>query len=119
MKVDVNFERLFDEILDAWTSKSSYYHASAVYYKKHGHGAYLDYTTKRDEEIEHIRWTSKWNDAGDSVVNAMFGILNLEYADAKKAFAAARALRRWYENTNWQYLPDADLIERLGKFVTG
>ena len=116
----INYNNVFDSIIEAWQCTDDYYRACAHYYKKHGFHACLDYKYGLDYEKRTIMWKSNWKDQGDSTINALVAALfNNDCDQTRRLFIATRALHRWYERTNWQYIPDSELIDRLARFVEG
>lgn len=115
MKID----RIFDYMLEELSADYEYAKLSARYRKKHGCGAFfyngkrltdeeqrLDYARRNADEAHYIRW-------------AIQDVLGLEGDQLARLYNATRALRRWYNDTEWMVLPSEELLTRLYRYIIG
>ena len=115
--MSLNIERLMDFIMEAYDNTADYTKSSRDYYRKHGYGVNID-RAKTPEE-KHIAYMYHSSAAADDVVRALMEVLNLDYEQQTRAYSAARALKRWYEKTQWNRLPSSDLIDRIWGYIQG
>ncbi len=114
-KMNVNFERLIDFVNEAHEATFTYRQRSAVYYKAHGHGVNLDNVLTDDER--RVQWAYENDNQSYYVVNGLIGVLELDYNQQERLHSSARAVRRWYRDTNYERCVPRDLIDRLQAYV--
>lgn len=113
--MNVNFERLIDFVNDSHEATFDYRKKSAVYYKAHGHGVYLDDVRTDDER--RIKWACESDSQSYYVVSGLVDVLGLDYNQQERLHSSARAIRRWYKDTNYERCVPRDLIDRLQAYV--
>lgn len=113
----MNISNLLDHINNANDSYNEYVHESKRYYKEHGYGVNLD--RMKTAEERHIGWLYHSNDREDTKMTGIWEVLDFDRDQIARAYTAARAIKRWYEQTEWQRMPSEDLLSRLNNFVIG
>lgn len=113
----INVDRLLDMIIEEFDSTSDYCKSSAIYYKNHGHGVSIDRAFTKEER--HIAYAYHADDRERTVSRTAFEILGLNIDQIGRAYNAARAVKRWYNRTNWERLLPHDLIDRIENYIYG
>lgn len=113
----MNIERLLDKIIEAMDSTFSYYRESARYRSAHGFGAYFDLRAGLSAEKENLYHKYNRDYEDNSALSAIFEVLDFNSDQIARAYVAARALRKWYNRTEWQFCPGYELKDALEKFV--
>lgn len=114
----MNISNLLDHINTANDSYQAYVYGSAQYRARHGHGVFFS-NRKLDPEEMHIDYLYHDNDREDTKLTGIFEVLDFDRDQIARSYIAARAIRRWYNSTNWERLPSDELLERLKSFVVG
>lgn len=115
----MNIERLLDIILEAMDSTFAYYRESARYRSAHGCGAYFDLRAGLSAEKEKLYYAHNRDYEDNTALSAIFEVLDFDSDQIARAYIAARALRKWYIRTEWQFCPGDNLKAALEKFVIG
>lgn len=115
----MNFERLLDHVNEQTESYGAYHLASIQYKKKHGYGCYMDLGRGMDEDKQKVYHAYETDREEWYKLIAILEVLDYDSEQSDRLYKAARALRRWYNRTEWQYCPSRDLIDRLEKWVVG
>lgn len=110
-----NVERLLDLIIEENETEAEYTKSSRIYYKAHGFGVWLD-RAKTPEE-RHIVHYYNANNSAHNAVQTSFEVLGFSPEEAHNARTAARALKKWYGLTAYEFCPPRDLLERLERFI--
>ena len=112
-------EIIFLTVLDSFDSHGFYSRISAEYRKKHGHYAFIDRKSVMSDEVQKIAEAGDRNYSDNSKVYLLIDIFGFDAEQVARFYSASRALRRWYEATSYECIPDDALLDRLWKFVTG
>lgn len=112
----MNIERLIDLVMEANDSTNSYYMASAKYKKIHGYGCSLD---RADDEARHLRYLYENDEKMREAVWQILYICEFSKEQTARLYAAARAVKEWYERTEWQRCLPADLLDRIERYIFG
>lgn len=115
----INIDRLMDVIREAGEYRAAYAKAAHDFYRRHGFRAYIDPRRGMDAESLEIYYKSTYNDRTADAMYACIEVLGLDPEQQERAYAAERALRRWYEQTAWQRCPSQDLLDRIGAWIFG
>lgn len=110
----INFETVLDKALEYYDVEKDLRSSSA----RHG-GIYMYNGKRYTPAEEHIIHASK---EAESLSDQIFFVCTALYMNADmrgRLWAAARALGRWYRETEYNRLPPIDLINRLERFVFG
>lgn len=113
----MNISNLLDHINNANDTYNEYAHESKRYYKEHGYGVNIDRARTKDER--HLAWLYHSNDREYIKMTGIWEVLDFDRDQIARAYTAARAIKRWYEQTEWQRMPSEDLLSRLNNFVIG
>lgn len=113
MKID--FERILDTIIEWNDARTDYIKSSRRYYEAHGHGLNLDHA--KTEEERHIVYAQRYDQRMNEAVYRIFDALDLDREERERAYSAARALTRWYEETRWERRAPLDMLEALGQYI--
>ena len=113
----INIDRLIDLVLENSNDTYDYRKSSAVYFKAHGHGAWLDKATAPEEK--HIAYTYHSSDRSYTSVLAVCEVLMMDREQIERMYCAARAVNRWYQRTNWEKSLPYDLKRRLESWIFG
>ena len=114
----MNISNLLDNINTANDSYQAYAYESAQYRARHGHGVYFD-GRRLDPEEMHIGYLYHDNERESTKMYGIFEVLDFDREQIVRSYIAARAIRRWYNATNWERPPSDELLERLKSFVVG
>jgi len=118
MKFNFDIGRMMDFMMEADAATFDYCKSSKVYFKKHGHGVYLDKASTPEEK--HIDYDYHEDQRTNDIVWSIIECLGFDQDQRRRLMSAEKALKRWYEKeTKWQRLPPENLLERIGKFVLG
>lgn len=117
MKANIKLDTLIDLIHEADDENNSYHRLSAQHRRKYGYGVNID-RARTDEERRIAYYYHSSADTGNTVYG-IISVLGLDRDQVGRLYTAARAMKRWYEDTEWQRLPSEKLMDRLGKYVMG
>ena len=109
--------RFMDLVIEAYDNETDYRLSCAKYRKSHGYCAYIDMNAGLDAEKQHIIFAEKWSNSSDETVRGIMDVLNMDTDQRARAYASARALKRWYVMTQWERLPSGDLIDRITEWI--
>lgn len=112
MMEKMNMERLIDITIECMDSTNEYFHASKKYYKSHGHGVHME--NLRTAEEKHIGYCYHRESADSEKITAIAEILDL---DINKLYTAARAARKWYEKTEYQYCLKSEMLKQFEQYI--
>ena len=115
----INIERLIDLVLENSSDVYDYRKSCAVYFKKHGHGVWLDVDKATTPEERHIKYTYHASDRSNSSILAIAEVLAMDRDQIERMYCAARAVNRWYETTRWEKLLPYELKQRLEAYIFG
>lgn len=115
MKLDVEY--FLDKIIEYNENVYDYTKSSRQYVKKHGHGVYLDASSKFKPEERHIEATYRWQNENQSEVMAMFELLGLDRDERHRAYKAARTLQRWYKRTQYERCITWEMREAFERYI--
>ena len=115
----INIDRLMDIIGEEFDSTNDYFKSGAEFYRKNGCHAYFYNGKKLTHEEEHIKYAYHADDRARTVTTSLFEVLGLDKDQTARAYIAARAVRRWYNDTEWQRLLPHDLLDRIEAFIYG
>ena len=115
MMEKMNIERLIDITIECMESINDYYHSSKKYYKEHGHGVYLDRLITAEEK--HIGYCYHRESADTEKMTAIAEILDLDREAQDRLYSAARAAKKWYEKTKWQYLLKPEMLNQFEQYI--
>lgn len=104
----INIERLIDAELEEMDSYNEY-----AYFSIHRFEKYPD-NKKRNEKmmvLYRANMEAQWQ------IRAIMEVLNS--TEWKKLYIAARAIKKWRERTNYDYLMSEEMCEAIGKFIFG
>lgn len=110
-------DMLLDKVMGLLDSEYAYHKKSRVYFKEHGHGVYFYEGKKLSDEEKAIMWAMRQHDEDQSIVWALQDVLDIYEDRASRMYAAARALRRWYNDTEWMRNPSEELQNKLKRFI--
>lgn len=114
----VNIEKLIDTVNEMNDATRDWYASNAAYHRAHPfRTVWLDRPANDDEK--HIVWAAHQTDTMRTVFWTLCETLNLTVAEHKRLCSAARALRKWYEKTQWERCPDHDMLKSLENFIFG
>lgn len=113
----MNIERFLDVINEANDACNDYRRSSARYYRDHGHGVRLD--APKTQEERHIAYAFQYDHTEESVVMGIFDVLGFDSDQRERAYSAARAIRRWYNDTDWLFLPKREMLDALMRYIIG
>ena len=118
MKINVNFDRIFDFMMEADNCTADYETACKKYKKEHGYIPCIDLRHGLDTDKQRIHFLYSSRCRSIDVVDGIIEILSLNPDQTKRLYIANRAVKRWYEKeTQWQRCLPEDLVGRLAKFV--
>ena len=113
----MHIERLLDKINEANETYETYAHESAKYRARHyGFGVSFGNRKLNDEEL-YIRYLYDSDREETYTMQGIFEVLDFDRDQIKRAYIAARAIKRWYNDTNWERCPSDLLLSRLNNFV--
>ena len=115
----INMDRVLDFMLELDDATFDYCKSSKKYFKKHGHCVYLDVAKGLTPEERHIDYAYHNEDKCRNIVWSVMEVLNLDTDQRNRLYVATRAMKRWYEKTEWQYCAPSELIDRIAVFVEG
>ena len=111
-------ERLLDKVNEQAEAERDYMHSCRKYRKLHPFKTvWLDNPSNDDEK--HIIYASINLDKMNEAVGSLCYVLDFSPEQNERLFKAARAMRRWYEKTGYQFLPSEDTNKKLLAYVLG
>ena len=119
MNINFSMDRLIDMMMEADQNTREYYKLARQYKKAHGFIPCIDMRHGLDNELIRIYDASKREQEGNNVVWSILEVLGFDQEQRGRLLSVHRAMKRWYEETEWQRLPSEELIERVTRFVVG
>lgn len=113
----INMDYLIDKIIENANCDYDYYKRSRDFYKKHGYGVNLDYPNTPEKKA--VASACRCHDRSECELLACFELLDIHGEERSRAYSAARAMRRWYNDTGYQRLAPEALLIRIGKYIEG
>lgn len=114
----IKIDRLIDKVNEQAEAERDYRHSCRKYRKRHPFKTiHLD-NPKNDEE-RHIIYASGYLDKMNEAVCSLCYVLDFSPEQNERLFKAARAMRKWYEKTEYQFFPSDDLNKRIAAFIIG
>ena len=72
---------------------------------------------KYNKWINDLDYRYKDNKEAYAALDAMFTLLGITDERQKRAYASARALRKWYKRTRWTKNPDRRMFVKIGDWI--
>jgi len=113
----INFEAVLDKLNERFDITADYTKSSKKYLMEHGYGCYISNARTLDEK--HIAYCYHEEQKASGEMCTIFDVLGMEPDEIERAYSAARALRRWYQDTQWKRCPSDELIDKLEQYVFG
>lgn len=114
----MRIDRLFDYMMQEFDADYDYAKRSADYRKAHGYGAYFYNGKKLTNEEQMLDYARHNADEAHYISWALQDVLGIEGEQTARLYNATRALRRWYNDTNWEKFPSEELLIRLNNYIT-
>lgn len=114
-KIDI--EAMMDLVIEALDAKKDYLHRVRKNQRKHGYAVAIDFENPKNSEERNIVWAYHADDRAEDKVYALIYAIDLENEERERMYSAARALRRWYNQTHWEKCPSWSLLERIGAYI--
>ena len=111
----INVDAMMDIVIEAYDASQDYYYSTRRYQRKYGRTVWLD--NPKNSEERHIVWAHHADDRAGDKVYALLCALDLEDEEKGRMYSAARALRRWYNETDWEKCPSWSLLKRIGAYI--
>ena len=119
MNTNINIDNLLNIVMQYYDDDASYRTKSKAYHRTHGHGVYFYNGKRLTKEEQGIEWASREADDTMHTLWALYDVLELDPDQVRRLHTACKALRRWYNDTQWERLPSHELQARLGAFIFG
>ena len=116
--LNIDIERLFDLVVEWNDAEYDYRKSSRDLYKKRGYGVNLDKGNKTPEE-KHIEYMYHSSNTSSNVITSIIEVMSLDRDQICRLYSAARAYKRWYQDTEWQICMPEELKDRLFAYVIG
>lgn len=110
-------DMLLDKVMGLLDAEYDYTKKSRTYYKEHGHGVYFYEGRRLSDEEKAIKWAMQSHEEAKAIVWALQDVLDIDGDRTGRMYAAARALRRWYNDTEWMRNPSEELQNKLKRFI--
>ena len=115
MKINMNY--LIDQINYNAGCDYEYYRLGRNFYKKHGYGVDLDHPNTPEKKA--VAYACRLHDRSGAELIACFELLDIHGEERSRAYSAARAMRRWYNDTRYERSAPETLLIRIGKYIEG
>lgn len=109
MNIDV--ERIIDAVEEESNSYFDYCKSVQTLYK----GPFEEFEKRKN----HLEYANNYHDRQQTAVYTLIEVFNLDQEAQERLYAAARAVRRWREDTNWERLMPDTMQDQLKLFIFG
>lgn len=113
----INFDTIIDYMMEKDGEYAEYRRLCEVYKKNH-RISYIDMTL-HTQETERIRMHQNFFDRSDAALDAVLAVLEFDTEQEKRLYDIYRAVKKWYEKTEWQRNLPEELVERIEAYVVG
>lgn len=119
----ISVDRLIDFVMEWFDANNDYIKSSRAYYKKYHYGVCLNYvgryaeTTEQEKEELHIQYAYEYEMKTNGCLSALMEVLKMDVDTINRLYSAGRFMKKWYEKTNWERLPSAELEYRIYKYI--
>lgn len=111
----INVDAMMNIVIEAHDASQDYYYRVRRYQRKYGQTLWL--SNPKNTEERRLVWAYHADDRASDKVYALICALDLENEEVERMYSAARALRRWYNQTHWEKCPSESLLERIGAYI--
>lgn len=112
----INFDTIIGYIMEKDRGYADYRRLCEAY--KKNHGIYVDMTL-HTQETEGIRMYLNFFDRSDAALDAVLAVLEFDTEQEERLYDIYRAVKKWYEKTEWQRNLPEELVERIERYVVG
>ena len=113
----INFDRIIGYMMEKDGEYNEYCRLCEVYKKSH-RISYIDMEL-HTQETERIGMYRNFFDRSDAALDAVLAVLEFDTEQEKRLYDIYRAVKKWYEKTEWQRNLPEELVERIETYVVG